>query len=133
MLSSITLTRHELVWETRYYTFDQADLDYLIRRYKRVVDTNDSDSVAYYNAQQILDVIGKLSLQDIIADFQLWYDGQPSISISQRRGGRKDQNYQFDDPLGEIIMDYLRDCCCESDVVDSNYADDYEELIDYGD
>lgn len=128
MLSGIRLTRRELVWETRCYEFDQADLNAFIRSQKRCLVTSNSP-VSQYNAQQLLDVITNMSLQDIIADFQKWDNDEPSIQISQRRNWGDQATYS--EPLAALIMDYLRDCCYDADVSDSNYADDYEEELDF--
>lgn len=126
MLSGIRLVRHELVWETRCYDFTQADLDHLIREQELCIASNLLTS--QYNAQQLLDVIGNMSLHDIITDFQKWNNGEPSIQVLQRRWGGQTS---YSEPLGSIIMDYLRDCCSDADVSDNSYADDYEEQLDF--
>lgn len=127
MLSGIRLVRHELVWETRCYDFTQTDLDNFIREQKRCLAANNLPT-SQYNAQQLLDVLTNMSLHDVIADFQKWNNGEPSIQVSQRHWGGQTS---YPEALGSIIMDYLRDCCYNEDVSDTNYADDYEEQLDF--
>ena len=127
-MSCIRISRDELVWETRNYTFEESDWLNFLDRQRDIIRLNRGEDLVY-NASQILAVTENLTFAEVVADYKNWDLGNYSIRIMQKRWWGNHQAEPV--ALGEMLLDEIRDYCYQADVVDTNYADDYREDITY--
>lgn len=120
----ITLTRRELVWETRRNTWTEEDYNEFIEwlsEYKDRTDANDS----YWakNRASEYAVLSQYSWDDI-------------VRIMQGNGDEDEPRIQYYDYTGEasykvsieeVIREQMREENFDTGICDSDYADDFDE------
>ena len=132
MGKTITLKRHELVWETRANTWDEEEfnrhLEWL-KGFKDRIESGEcpSDSDWYKNHIAEYEVLSQYTWDEIVKIMKdNDYDNEPII-----------QYYSNGEPWykehsSDVIIEAMREDNYDSDVCDTNYADDYEEEFEYG-
>jgi hypothetical protein len=120
----ITLTRRELVWETRKNTWTEEDYDNFLEwlsQYQDRTDANDSNWAR--NRASEYAVLSQYSWDDVVRIMHgkgeedepriQYYDytGEPSYKIS----------------IEEVIREQMREENFDAEVCDEDYADDFDE------
>lgn len=125
MSKIITLTRQELVWQTRENSWSEQDYkNYLqwLKGFKEQMAQAEPttwarnnaaiyDALAAYTWDEIVDIIEKDN-----------YDEEPKIQIIHDDG-----EVWYTTRISEIIKDAMREDNYDCDVVSEDYADDYDE------
>lgn len=118
-MKTLVLERSELVWQTKKTTWEEEDylnyLDYL-RKFKDAKWLWQKDLYAVY------EVLSKYTWEDIC---RIWAEGEekePTVKLYRDDGAFRCESSVFD-----YIRDEMREQNYASDVIDENYADDYNE------
>ena len=118
-MKTLVLERSELVWQTRKTTWEEEDylnyLDYL-RKFKDTKWLWQKDLYAVY------EVLSKYTWEDIC---RIWAEGEekePTVKLY-----RDDGTFRCEVSAFDYIRDEMREQNYASDVIDENYADDYNE------
>ena len=118
-MKTLVLERSELVWQTRKTTWEEEDylnyLDYL-RKFKDTKWLWQKDLYAVY------EVLSKYTWEDIC---RIWAEGEekePTVKLY-----RDDGTFRCEVSAFDYIMQEMREQNYASDVIDENYADDYNE------
>lgn len=118
-MKTLVLERSELVWQTKETTWEEEDylnyLDYL-RKFK------DAKWLWQKELYAVYEVLSKYTWEDIC---RIWADGEekePTVKLYKDDGTFICEASVFDYIRGE-----MREQNYASDVIDENYADDYNE------
>lgn len=122
MTKSITLNRHELVWQTRTNTWTEKDYNQLIAYYKGFIGKEDEGNWAKGNAQKG-EFLSQYTWDDVLKYWNVDYENEPFIEINNG-------DWSYKEYLTEIVREAMREDNYDCDVIDENYADDYEEYFD---
>lgn len=122
MAKSITLNRHELVWQTRTNTWTEEDYNRLVDYYKGFIGKEDESNWAKGNAQKG-EFLSHYTWDDVLKYWDVDYNDEPFIEINNG-------DWSYREYLTEIIREAIREDNYDCDVVEENYADDYEEDFD---
>ena len=123
MAKSITLNRHELVWQTRTNTWTEKDYNQLIAYYKGFIGKE--GNWAKGNAQKG-EFLSQYTWDDVLKYWDADYDTEPFIEIDNG-------DWSYREYLTEIVKEAMREDNYDCDVTEENYADDYEEDFDIDD
>ena len=115
-MKTLSLTRHELIWETRAVTWDESNWEALKEHFSK--RTNPYDALIY---QGIKDITWDEAYKNFL-QFHETYDCEIKIPVLYFT-----MEGQHLEPLGSLILDWIREDCYDADITDTNYADDYEE------
>ena len=125
MAKSITLNRHELVWQTRTNTWTEKDYNQLVAYYKGFIGKEDEGNWAKGNAQKG-EFLSQYTWDDVLNYWNVDYENEPFIEINNG-------DWSYREYLTEIVREAMREDNYDCDVTDENYADDYEEDFDIDD
>ena len=120
MSKTLTLTRWELVRQFRKCTWTEEDYQNYLQFLKQRA-TQHPDTEWGRNAQQEYDVLAAYTWDEIVNMFQSYnYDDIPMVSYTWNGHTSKER-------ITDIIRDAIREDTYASDVIDEDYADDYDE------
>ena len=121
-MKTITLTRSELVWQTRHATWSEEDWTRFLEWLKQSTDEKN-----YWHDQYagLYEKIKDMSWEEAIADFK-----DPKISVPVVRKYNDGTSWTYDQTLYDAIVEAMREDCYDADVDDEDYADDYSEDFD---
>ena len=122
MAKSITLNRHELVWQTRTNTWTEKDYNQLVDYYKGFIGKEDESNWAKGNAQKA-EFLSQYTWDDVLKYWDVDYENEPFVEINNG-------DWSYREYLTEIVREAMREDNYDCDVIDENYADDYEEDFD---
>ena len=125
MAKSITLNRHELVWQTRTNTWTEKDYNQLVAYYKGFIGKEDEGNWTKGNAQKG-EFLSQYTWDDVLNYWNVDYENEPFIEINNG-------DWSYREYLTEIVREAMREDNYDCDVTDENYADDYEEDFDIDD
>lgn len=142
----IQLTRSELVWETRQNTFNQQDWEIFIKEIKRHCEelSNDDDRNNAHYFRALYAMIKDLTWDEACTDFNRAKNGADRKGLIQTTYRKCTYDWGFSDGQGrslrtpekdydvtmylyEELEEEIRERNYGYDVIDTQYADDYNE------
>ncbi len=120
MSKTIQLTRSELVWQTRQIIWDAEEFQKYLNWLKTFEGKEDAwcrnnyaiyELLAAYTWDEVVDMIQR-------AD----YDDEPKVNVVGYDG-----EVWYTQCLSDVIREAMREDVYNSDIVDEDYADDYNE------
>lgn len=126
MGKTITLTRDELVWQTRRNTWTEEDYKRLLEWLKGFADREDqSDSFVRNHAAEYY-VLSQYTWDQVVNYIKNGIDEEePRIYYSYSDGSG------YTESIEQVMIDYIREDNYDADVCDEEYADDYNENFSY--
>lgn len=132
MGKQITLTRSELIWQTRQITWDETDWEHFVEWLKGCAEIE--DETAYYKQVYgpLYEIVKDMTWEQVIDDFNKREDNdETSIKVQITRRYNIGLESEFSDTyteyLADAIEEAMREDCYDSDVISEDYADDYNE------
>ena len=143
MSKSIRMTRRELVWETRVNEFGEEDwkktVEWLKSFTEKEVTTSwGRDHIAIYNA------VKDLTWEQVYEDYKKWDNGDKDVisydlvcegyGWNETRDSwvrKPEEDRVYKQYLGEFLHEMIQEDNYDSDVEDYDYADDYDENVDF--
>lgn len=131
MSKSIQMTRSELVWETRVAYFDEKRWNETLEWLKTFAE-KDTDPYTWEGRWAIVyDRVKDMTFEDVLADIEAYNSGTGNhIVFTFKSKSYNGEEWEYKDAFYDLLMEWLRDDCVESEVVDWSYADDSEEFIE---
>lgn len=131
MNKSIRMTRHELVWETRVAYFDKQRWSETLEWLKTFAD-KETDPYSWEGRWAVVyNRVKDMSFEEVLADIEAYNnDTGNHIVFTFKSQSYNGEEWEYKDSFYDLLMEWLRDDCIESEVVDCNYADDSEEYVD---
>ena len=72
-----------------------------------------------------------MSFEDVLADIEGYKEDKGHIVFTfKSKHYNSDEEWEYTESLHDLIIDWLREDCCDSEVTDWNYADDSEEYVE---
>ena len=134
MSKALEMTRSELVWETRVCTFDTQDWTRIIDWLKSFLTSADAkDPFTWYGRHAYMyEVLKDLTFDEVIADYEKYRNGDDDcIKLTfKTKYYDSDEISEYQEELGYLLEEWIREDCCDADVCDWQYADDSEERIE---
>lgn len=135
MAKSIRMHRDELVWETRVNYFTEEDWNRTKEWLKSFLDKEDADKPCTWTGHQVIiyNCIKDLTFEEVLADFEKFekdYESDDCIHIELIYKSYNGDTWTYTQFLHDLVLEWVREDNYESDVVDSQYADNYEEYIE---
>lgn len=127
-MKTITLTRRELVWETRQNTWDKDDWNHFVSWMKnRVEDPNTpADDWFKVHYSETYRHIKDLIWEQAVEQFEKYRNGDADyIKWTEKNG-----DYSYENCVFDVLEEQIREDNYNSDVCDYDYADNYEEDYD---
>lgn len=135
MGKSIRMQRDELVWETRVNYFTEEDWNRTKEWLKSFVDREEADNPYSWTGHQVIiyNCIKDLTFEEVLADFERFeevYESDDCIQIELTNKGYNGDTWTYNQFLHDLVIEWVREDNYDSDVVDSEYADDYQEYVE---
>ena len=135
-MKTITLTRSELIWETRHNTWTEEDWNNLLKWMKETIEDSNEHEESYWRKKNkaAYDVLKDLTWEQAVAEFDKGYEGlswQVDNSYKDSQGNLVPSSYK--ETVYELICEYMREENYDQDVDECNYADDFDENFVIGD
>lgn len=127
MSKTITLTRDELVWQTRCNSWNEEDYKSFVEWLKTFVG-KENESVWSRNRVAEYNIFSRLSWDEIckfVNDDN--YEEQEDFRIPYYA---EDGDIMYRAYPSDVIQDAIREDNYDSDITDEQYADDYQESWD---
>ena len=128
----IRMTRHELVWETRTAEFDAAEWDRTLAWLKTFAE-KETDPYTWEGRWAIVyNRVKDMTFDDVLADIEEYKNdtGNHIVFTFKSKLYNSDEEWEYTECLYDLVMEWLRDDCCQNEISDWNYADDSEEYVD---
>ena len=131
MSKVIKMTRHELVWETREAEFDAAEWGRTLAWLKTFAEKETDPYTWEGRWASVYNRVKDMTFEDILADVEAYEKTDDYIVFTfKSKRYNSDEEWEYTESLYELIMEWLRDDCCDNEVTDWNYADSSEEYIE---
>ena len=135
MGKSIRMQRDELVWETRVNYFTEEDWNRTKEWLKSFVDREEADNPYSWTGHQVIiyNCIKDLTFEEVLADFERFeevYESDDCIKVELTNKGYNGDTWTYNQFLHDLVIEWVREDNYDSDVVDSEYADDYQEYVE---
>lgn len=135
MGKSIRMQRDELVWETRVNYFTEEDWNRTKEWLKSFVDREEADNPYSWTGHQVIiyNCIKDLTFEEVLADFERFeevYESDDCIQVELTNKGYNGDTWTYNQFLHDLVIEWVREDNYDSDVVDSEYADDYQEYVE---
>lgn len=126
MSRTIQLTRQELVWETRANVWTKEDYDRYLNWLKDIAneDTNEEDNYWHRHKQAEYEFLSQFSW-DEVCDILDGKRDDVMLKYPEDKDG-----WSYISSVYDLIIEQMREDNYDSDVIDTEYADDYDEQID---
>ena len=138
MAKSIRMQRDELVWETRVNYFTEDDWNRVKEWLKGFLDKKDADKPCTWTGHQVIiyNRIKDLTFEEVLADFERFEkldkvdEGNDYIQIELINKSSNGETWTYNQSLHDLVLEWVREDNYDSDVTDSQYADNYEEYVE---
>jgi hypothetical protein len=135
MGKSIRMQRDELVWETRINYFTEEDWNRVKEWLKDFLDREGADDPHSWVGHQVIiyNCIKDLTFEEVLADFERFeevYESDDCIQVELTNKSYNGDTWTYNQFLHDLVIEWVREDNYESDVVDSQYADDYQEYVE---
>jgi hypothetical protein len=135
-MKTIKMTRNELVWETRVAYFDRDAWKRTLDWLKQFADKPADEYTWEGRWALVYNRVKDMTFEDVMADFEAYEDENNIdnyIVFSFKNKYFDGEECEYEESLHDLIIDWLRDDCIDSEVIECDYADDYEENIKIAD
>ena len=135
MGKSIRMTRNELVWETRINYFTEDDWNKIKEWLSTFVDRAEANQPDTWTGHQVIiyNRVKDLTFDDVLADFAEFeknYESDKCIKVELTNKRYNGETWTYNQFLHDLIIEWVREDNYDSDIVDTQYADDSEEYVD---
>lgn len=131
MSKRITMNRSELVWQTRENSFGEEEWELQKKLLLQRIEAAKDRDIGYYEAYnlKVYNIIKDIPWDEAYRQYQIYFnDDQTATGIIGWEVGN-DEHYRYHETLGSWLQDILREDNYNSDIIDEEYADDYDEAI----
>lgn len=125
-MKTLTLTRQELIWQTREISWNETNyLDYI--RWLLSFKNNEDSSAWSRNNYRLGEWLSQYSWEQVVQSMNEYsmneYDpDEPVFEFFHDNG-----EVLYEGKLSDVIADAMREEVYNSDVIDEQYADDYND------
>ena len=135
MSKSIRMQRDELVWETRVNYFTEDDWNKLKEWLSAFVNQAEANQIYTWVGHQVIiyNRIKDLTFNDILADFEEFeknYESDKCIKFELTNKKYNGETWTCNLFLHDLIVTWLREDNHNSDIVNTEYANDNEEYVE---
>ena len=135
MSKSIRMQRSELVWETRVNYFTKSDWDRIKERLGTFVDRAEANQIYTWVGHQVIiyNRVKDLTFDDVLADFAEFeknYESDRCIKVELINKRYNGETWTYNQFLHDLIIEWMREDNYDSDIVDTEYANDSEEYVE---
>ena len=135
MSKSIRMQRSELVWETRVNYFTESDWDRIKERLGTFVNREEANQIDTWVGHQVIiyNRIKDLTFEDVLVDFEEFeknYESDKCIKVELINKRYNGETWTYNQFLHDLIIEWMREDNYDSDIVDTQYADDNEEYVE---
>ena len=135
MSKSIRMQRSELVWETRVNYFTESDWDRIKERLGTFINREEANQIDTWVGHQVIiyNRIKDLTFEDVLVDFEEFeknYESDKCIKVELINKRYNGETWTYNQFLHDLIIEWMREDNYDSDIVDTQYADDNEEYVE---
>ena len=135
MGKSIRMERSELVWETRVNYFTEDDWNKLKKWLSAFVNQEESNQTYTWAGHQVIiyNRVKDLTFDDVLADFEEFeknYESDKCIKVELTNKKYNGETWTCNLFLHDLIVTCLREDNYNSDIVNTEYANDNEEYVE---
>lgn len=133
MSKSIMMRRSELVWETRVAYFDEKEWHRTLEWLKTFAD-KDIDPYSWETRWAIVyNRVKDMTYEDVLGYIEAYQyrNGEDDpIVFAFKSKLYNGEEWEYKESFYDLLIEWLRDDCVESEVCDWSYADDAEEIVE---
>ena len=135
MSKSIRMQRDELVWETRVNYFTEDDWNKLKKWLSAFVNQEEANQIYTWVGHQVIiyNQVKDLTFDDVLADFEEFeknYESDKCIKVELTNKKYNGETWTCNLFLHDLIVTWLREDNHNSDIVNTEYANDNEEYVE---
>ena len=135
MSKSIRMQRDELVWETRVNYFTEDDWNKLKKWLSAFVNQEEANQIYTWVGHQVIiyNRVKDLTFDDVLADFEEFdknYESDKCIKVELTNKKYNGETWTCNLFLHDLIVTWLREDNHDSDIVNTEYANDNEEYVE---
>ena len=135
MSKSIRMQRDELVWETRVNVFTEDDWNKLKKWLSAFVNQEEANQIYTWVGHQVIiyNRIKDLTFDDVLVDFEEFeknYESDKCIKVELTNKKYNGETWTCNLFLHDLIVTWLREDNYNSDIVNTEYANDNEEYVE---
>ena len=135
MAKSIRMQRDELVWETRVNYFTEDDWNKLKKWLSAFVNQEEANQIDTWVGHQVIiyNRVKDLTFDDVLADFEEFeknYERDKCIKFELTNKKYNGETWTCNLFLHDLIVTWLREDNYNSDIVNTEYANDNEEYVE---
>ena len=135
MGKSIRMQRNELVWETRVNYFTEDDWNKLKKWLSAFVNQEEANQAYTWAGHQVIiyNRVKDLTFDDVLADFEEFeknYESDKCIKFELTNKKYNGETWTCNLFLHDLIVTWLREYNYDSDIVNTEYANDNEEYVE---
>ena len=135
MSKLIRMQRSELVWETRVNYFTEHDWNKIKEWLGTFVNREEANQIDTWVGHQVIiyNRIKDLTFEDVLADFEEFeknYESDECIKVELVNKRYNGETWTYNQFLHDLIVEWIRENNYDSDIVDTQYADDNEEYVE---
>ena len=135
MGKSIRMQRDELVWETRVNYFTEHDWNKLKKWLSAFVNQEEANQAYTWVGHQVIiyNRVKDLTFDDVLADFEEFeknYESDKCIKFELTNKKYNGETWTCNLFLHDLIITWLREDNHNSDIVNTEYANDNEEFVE---
>ena len=131
MSKTIMMRRSELVWETRVAYLDAKRWDETLAWLRTFAD-KELDPYQWESRWAIVyNRVKDMTYEDILGYIEAYQNGTDDpIVFTFKSKLYNGEEWEYKESFYDLLIEWLRDDCVESEVCDWSYADDSEEIIE---
>ena len=135
MSKSIRMQRSELVWETRVNYFTEDDWNKIKEWLSTFVNKAEANQIDTWVGHQVIiyNRVKDLTFEEVLADFEEFeknYESDKCIKVELTNKKYNGETWTDNQFLHDLIIEWMREDNYDSDIVDTQYADDNEEYVE---
>lgn len=135
MGKSIRMQRDELVWETRVNYFTEDDWNKLKEWLSAFVNQPEANQIDTWVGHQVIiyNRVKDLTFDDLLADFEEFeknYESDKCIKFEFINKKYNGETWTYNLFLHDLLVTWLREDNYDSDIVNTEYANDNEEYVE---
>ena len=131
MSKSIMMRRSELVWETRVAYFNEKEWNRTLE-WLRTFAKKDPDPYYWEGRWAIVyNRVKDMTFEDVLGYIEAYQNSMDDpIVFAFKSKLYNGEEWEYKESFYDLLIEWLRDDCVESEVCDWSYADDSEEIIE---
>lgn len=124
---TVTLERSELIWETRRNTWDESDYQNLLNWLETFQDSATVFGRNHYAEFLMFSQYTWDQMVDMIKEIEDGLKGYRDFPMVEYEYEQEGKQHSYRSSLVECLIDYIREDNYDSEVSDTQYADDFDE------